>query len=76
MGAKKIEVDQTKCSGCWSCRMICSLTFQKKFSPLDAFINIEWNDQDGFSISFDEGCTDCTICSRYCSFGALTIKES
>jgi Fe-S-cluster-containing hydrogenase component 2 len=75
MGVKKIEIDQTKCSGCWSCRMICSLTFQKRFNPLESFIKIEWNDQDGYSIIFDEDCTDCTMCAKYCSFGALTIKE-
>lgn len=54
--------------------MICSWTFQKKFNPLKAFIKIEWNNREGFLIDFEEGCMDCKVCARYCSYGALTIK--
>lgn len=74
MKPAKIAIDQTKCSGCWSCRMICSLTIQKKFNPLKAFIKIEWNNRDGFLINFEEGCMNCRVCAKYCSYGALTIQ--
>ena len=70
-----IAYDSAKCRVCFTCELICSLTFTKKFNPSESRIRIS---SRGFGkekkMSLTDECTECGLCARYCPFGALTLK--
>lgn len=67
-----IKIYEEKCSGCGVCELWCSLTFQKSFNPLKAYIHQDFVPQKGFKITFTEDCNECGICAKHCVYGALT----
>jgi NAD-dependent dihydropyrimidine dehydrogenase PreA subunit len=71
----KIEVNPEKCSGCMSCQLACSFTYEGVFNPLKSRIAISWPGELEYKISFTEDCTDCGVCVQYCNYGALKIEE-
>lgn len=72
----EIIINEEKCTGCRICQLVCSLLYQKKFSPNDAYIQILNIYELTPKISFLEGCTKCGQCAKHCLYGALMIKES
>lgn len=70
----EIIVDETKCSGCATCQLWCSFTYQGSFNPLKARIKQEFVPGQGFKITFSEECVKCKVCSSHCVYGALVRK--
>jgi formate hydrogenlyase subunit 6/NADH:ubiquinone oxidoreductase subunit I len=70
----KIETDPSRCVGCLSCQLICSLTYEKVFNPSKSRILIERGD-DGFKINFTDKCTLCGLCVEFCVYDALEAKR-
>ncbi len=68
MEKMNIKIDPKLCSGCSCCQLICSLTYTGAFNPEKARIVPEM----GASVSFTDDCiTKCSLCTSYCSTGAL-----
>ncbi len=69
-----IVLDLTRCAGCRTCQIRCSLRWEGAFVPAKAKVTVTrlvGNDHE-FGISFSEECDYCGICSKYCPYGALT----
>lgn len=71
-----IKVYPERCSGCMSCQLACSFTYEGSFNPLKARIIINWPGDLECKISFTETCTDCGVCVQYCNYDALQIEEA
>jgi formate dehydrogenase beta subunit len=76
-------VEETKCTSCFVCQLVCSLRFEGAFDASKAAISIlPVTKSDGgvdIRISFHDKCDNCGLCVRYCPFGALArnhLKES
>ena len=69
----EIKVDEAKCSGCQTCQLWCSLTFDETFNPLKAYIRQEFIPGEGYKITFTEDCNQCAICVDHCIYGALIL---
>jgi len=67
-----LETDGSKCTGCQSCQLICSITHAAIFTPSAARVRI-WTKEP--RITFEPECTRCGLCARYCLYGALTAVE-
>ena len=67
----------SKCVGCLTCELRCSLKFERAFNPGKAAIQIRRvvGQEDEFIISFDDRCDNCGICARYCLSGALIWQK-
>lgn len=72
---KEIKTYPEKCSGCLSCQLACSFTYEKSFNPLKARIVINWPGDIEREISFTEECIKCGTCVSYCNFGALEVAK-
>jgi len=73
MEKTNIEVDPKKCTQCHCCQLRCSLAFTGDFNPEKARIIIDPPDSIVFT---DECLVGCSLCVRYCSYGAiLRIKK-
>lgn len=72
---KKIKIYPEKCSGCLSCQLACSFTYEKSFNPLKARIVINWPGDIERKISFTEDCIKCGICADYCNYGTIQVVE-
>ena len=72
-----IRVYPEKCTGCFVCKLRCSLRFEKAFKPGKAAIKVRRlvGQENEFSISFTEECDNCGICARYCLYGALVGEK-
>ncbi len=72
-----VYADASKCTGCRTCELRCSLRFEKAFNPARAAIEIRRQIQSAheYKISFNDSCDQCGICARYCSYGALTQEK-
>ena len=72
-----IGADASKCTGCLTCGLRCSLRFEKAFNPARAAIKIQRlvDAENEYEISFSDRCDNCGICVRYCSYGALTQEK-
>ncbi len=73
-GSGGIRTHPELCTGCLTCQLICSLTWDGLCKPSSARIIITGN-LDDRSIAFSEDCTECDICAEYCPYGALEIEE-
>ncbi len=62
------------CTGCLTCQLICSLTWDGLCKPSSARIIISGN-LKGRSITFSGECSACGICAEYCPYGALEAEE-
>jgi len=70
-----IIVDLSKCAGCRTCQLRCSLRWEGAFVPAKAKVTIMrlvGNKNHEFDISFSDQCDFCGICAKYCPYAALT----
>lgn len=70
-----IIVDLSKCAGCRTCELRCSLRWEGAFIPAKAKVTVTrlvGNRDHEFDISFSSECDCCGICVKYCPYGALT----
>ncbi len=71
----KIGKDETKCSGCQICELICALKHAGECNPKKSFVKITANfPEPGYHIKM-KGCKLCGECLKYCPTKALFIKE-
>lgn len=80
MAGKKglpIRVNPSKCAGCLTCELRCSLRFERAFNPARAAIKVtRATDREGeFTILFTEKCDNCGICAGFCPYGALVQER-
>ncbi|MBC7344647.1 MAG: 4Fe-4S dicluster domain-containing protein [Clostridia bacterium] len=76
MKARPVIVKPEFCSGCRTCQLICSWFRQNVFNPAKAFIKVEVNDRNmRHHIYFEEQCTGCGLCARYCVSRVLRLAE-
>ena len=67
-----ILVKPEQCTQCYSCQYRCSLAYTGHFNPEKARIIIDPPD----SIVFTDDCVKgCSLCARYCSYGAITLRN-
>jgi len=70
----EIMVDAERCSGCGLCQLQCSFSKLGVFNPSQAYIMIDWVDDEPM-INFTDDCDVCGICVRSCVYGALTLVK-
>lgn len=70
--AVSVVVDESKCTRCFLCQLVCSLSLTGVFNPCEAKITITWNHEGDCRINFKEDCIDCRLCANYCVYGALS----
>lgn len=70
---RSIAAEPSKCAGCITCMLRCSVRIDGKFNLSRSRIRVERqsNRADEFAIRFSEHCDACLICARYCPYGAL-----
>ncbi len=68
-------VDESRCTGCLNCQLICSITFEDEFNPASARLFIDRMKGKTLSIRFRDDCTKCGLCARHCLYGALRLRE-
>lgn len=73
----KFGKNETECSGCKCCELICALHNQKECNPKRAFIKISGNfpEPGGYEIKWLKGCTCCGECFEICPKGAIFKKN-
>jgi NADPH-dependent glutamate synthase beta subunit-like oxidoreductase/Pyruvate/2-oxoacid:ferredoxin oxidoreductase delta subunit len=70
-----ILVDPSKCAGCRTCQLRCSLRWEGAFVPAKAKIQVSrlvGRSECEFALTFSDECDGCGICAKYCPYGALT----
>ena len=70
-----ILVDPSKCAGCRTCQLRCSLRWEGAFVPAKAKIQVSrlvGHSEYEFDLTFSDECDACGICAKYCPYGALT----
>ena len=70
----KLETISKKCSGCSTCKLICSLINFKAAAPSKALLTIEGR----FPAPGDyiiHACNQCGACAEVCPVEAITLKE-
>ena len=71
----KIGKDETKCSGCRICELVCALENVGECNPKKSLIKITANfPEPGYHIKM-KGCKLCGECLKYCPTKAIFIKE-
>ncbi|MFC1862156.1 hypothetical protein ACFLX6_02590 [Chloroflexota bacterium] len=77
MGKFQIVADPSRCSGCRSCQLWCSLRHEGAFVPAKALVIVRRlvGQDHEFDISFSAECDSCGICARYCFYGALKSER-
>ena len=77
MSSKRdIIITPEKCTGCRSCQLICSLTFEHRFNPLEAYIQVERTGDGEYQIYLTEDCKNCGLCVKYCAYGTLALETA
>ncbi len=69
MNKDNIAVNPEKCTECMCCQLICSLTYAGSFNPEEARIVINPPNEIGFTGECVKGCS---LCTKYCVYGAIT----
>lgn len=68
---KNIEVNADKCKECFTCQLVCSITYAGTSNIFDARILI-----GNGKISFTEACVEgCLLCANYCAWGAIKPRS-
>lgn len=73
-----IVCDVSKCSGCMTCMLRCSLRVSGMFNLAKSRIQVRRlvGSANEFEVAFTEECDVCGICVRYCPYGALTREKT
>jgi len=67
----KVKINPNLCAECYTCQLVCSLTYAGLFNVSKARIVVEPG-----NMSFTDDCiTDCSLCIQYCPFGALSLEK-
>jgi ferredoxin len=69
-----LSYDQTTCSGCLQCQLICSFKYFGFFKLSASCIQINSQETE-YSAIFTDDCNRCGYCADYCLFGALTKSQ-
>ena len=70
--ATEVAVFSSSCTGCWTCRLVCSFFTEREFNPSKAKLVVRRVDgMNRFMVAFLEDCTRCGICADYCPYGVL-----
>jgi NAD-dependent dihydropyrimidine dehydrogenase PreA subunit len=72
MKKNNIAVNPEKCTECICCQLICSLTYAGAFNPEEARIVIKPPQEISFT---DECVKGCSLCTKYCVYGAITLLK-
>jgi len=70
-----IIIDLSKCAGCRTCQLRCSLRWEGAFVPAKAKVTVlrlVGNEDHEFDVTFSDECDYCGICAKYCPYDALT----
>jgi NAD-dependent dihydropyrimidine dehydrogenase PreA subunit len=59
-----------RCTGCRVCQLVCSMTYQGRFAPQEAYLLVE---EKGPCLT--EECTGCGLCADHCPSEALVREE-
>jgi len=78
MAQSPIISDASKCAGCMTCMLYCSLRLEGMFRLAAARIRVNKlvNQANEFEIIFTDECDACGICVRYCPYGALSQEKA
>jgi len=72
---KKLVIDESRCRGCRTCQLACSIKKYGVFNPSKAFIRIERNIETGRTCPVVlSGCDMCGgnfLCAELCPYGAI-----
>ena len=67
-----LKVDASKCTGCRTCELVCSMKHYKAFNPSKAFLKVDISGMSPFPLVCP--CSD-RPCIKNCPVGALSIKS-
>lgn len=72
----KFGKDESRCSGCRTCELVCGLANTGECNPKNSFIKITGNFPipGGYNIKM-KGCKLCGECFKYCPMGAIYLKS-
>ncbi|MDF2545339.1 MAG: 4Fe-4S ferredoxin iron-sulfur binding protein [Anaerosolibacter sp.] len=74
--AKELIIHPSKCIGCSSCVLTCSITYHNEFSKSKSHISIQKNDFEGiFQICFKSTCLKCCKCGEVCPTDCLRVSN-
>jgi Fe-S-cluster-containing dehydrogenase component len=68
-------IDESLCTGCFNCQLICSITYEDTFNPEIARLDIRRSRGRTQSIQFKDDCTTCGFCAQHCMYGALNFAK-
>lgn len=72
--ARLMVVNPTRCIGCSTCALTCSISYHDVFDLHKSHIRINRNDFKGlFEICFASTCLGCKKCASACPTGALGV---
>lgn len=73
-----VVCDVSKCSGCMTCMLRCSLRDRGVFNLANSKIQVRRliGSANEFEVIFTDECDACGICVRYCPYGALTRERA
>jgi ferredoxin len=74
MKALKITVNESKCTSCRICQLVCSSLYHHEFNPTKANIIISHEYELIPTIEFSELCNNCGQCAKNCLYGALNLE--
>ncbi|MCG8400773.1 MAG: 4Fe-4S binding protein [Firmicutes bacterium] len=74
--ASEIIIKPSRCIGCSTCALTCSLVHHGVFDPGRSSIRVTRDEFAGiFELGFSSACNNCKQCARVCPAGALQLVE-
>jgi len=76
--SRAVFADASRCAGCMTCMLRCSLKVDGTFNLSNARIRVSRlvNQANEFDITFSDKCNACGTCVKYCPYGALTSQRT
>lgn len=73
----KIGINNSLCSGCRVCQLICALTCEKVNNPKKGRLEIvgHFPVPGGYEIKMTDECNQCGQCVKFCPMGALYRED-